>query len=89
MLNPFMKKITTDTSSEEIARVKSILTENNIKFIINTIRSRGSIGSGFDANAYARSNLSLYNQGVQPTFIYTIYVKRKDFDQAWKLLYRS
>ena len=87
MFSLFMKKIATDTSSEEISRIRLILDKNQIQYTVDTARSRGIVGAGMDASSYARANLPMYNQGVQPTFIYTVYVRRKDYALAHKLLY--
>ncbi len=82
----FMKKLVTDTSAEEIARTTAVLERNNIHFEVRTQRSRGTIGSGMDAGAYARGNLAMYKGAAQPVFIYTVYVDPKDFQQARKLV---
>jgi len=87
MFSFFMKKIATDTSSEEIARIRLILEKNQIPFSVNSTRSRGVVGSAMDAQSYARANLTMYNQGAQPVFIYTVSVRRKDYALAHKLLY--
>jgi len=86
MLGLFMKKLITDTSAEEIARVTDLLEQNAIRFEVRTTRSRGSIGSGMDAGAYARGNLAMYKGASQPVFVYAVYVNRKDFEQARQLV---
>lgn len=86
MFGFFLRKLTVDTSAEEIRRATTILEKNNIKYEIRTIRSRGSVGSSMDARDYARANLAMYKGAAQPTFIYTIYVSRKDYDHARQLV---
>ena len=85
MFTLFMKKLAVDTSAEEIRRTTTILEKNNLKYEIRTTRSRGSIGSAIDAQTYANANLAMYKGASQPAFIYSVYVKPKDFDQARKL----
>lgn len=81
-----MKKLVIDTSAEEIRKTTEILEQNNVHYEVRTIRTRGTIGSGFDAASYARANLALYKGASQPSFIYTVYVDRKDYDRAQKLI---
>lgn len=89
MFGLFLKKLATDTSAEEIRRITSILEKNNLKFEVRTTRTRGTIGSGIDAHAYARANLALYKGASQPSFIYAVYVRRKEIDKARKLIATS
>jgi len=85
----FKKNIATDTSSEAIRRMTTILEENNIKYEIRTKRTRGAIGAAFDARSYASSNIATYKGASQPSFIYMIYVKKKDYDRASELIFGS
>ena len=86
MFTLFMRKLTVDTSAEEARRTTSILEKNNIHYEIRTIRTRGSIGSALDARSYANANLAMYKGASQPSFIYSVYVKPKDYDRAKKLV---
>jgi hypothetical protein len=86
MLGLFMKKLAVDTSAEEIRRTTTILEKNKIKYEIRTTRTRGSIGSAMDAQTYANANLAMYKGASPPSFIYTVYVKPKDYDRARKLV---
>ncbi|MBG0770785.1 MAG: hypothetical protein H0S82_03705 [Anaerolineaceae bacterium] len=83
----FKKRIMVDTSSEEARRATNLLDEHKIKYELRTKRPRGSVGTALDAQSYARGNISMYKGASQPIFIYMVYVKRKDYDQAMKLLY--
>lgn len=83
----FKKRIATDTSGEEVRRITNILEENYIKYEIRTRRSRGVIGSAYDASSYARSNIAMYKGSSTPLFVYFIYVKRKDYAHAKELLF--
>jgi hypothetical protein len=82
----FMKKLATDTSSEEIRRTTTVLEQNNIKYVVLTKRSRGNIGSAYDAQSYAKANIAMYKAAPQPIFVYFVYVKPKQYDQAKKLI---
>jgi len=86
MFGLFMRRLAVDTSAEEIKRIETILQQNNIKYEVRSERSRGTIGMGLDAAAYARANLPMYQGASQPTFIYYVYVNRKDYQRAKKLI---
>jgi hypothetical protein len=88
MIFPFiMKKLTTDTSSEEIRRVTTILTQNKVKYLLRTVRPRGSIGTALDSRTYASANLSMYKGASMPQYVYMVYVKRKDYEGARDLVF--
>ena len=84
MLILFMKKLATDTSAEEIGRIKTILVQNKLKLEVWT--SRGRTGSERDSHTYLRSNPVMYGIAPEPVFIYTIYVRRKDYARARQLV---
>ncbi len=85
MFTFFKKKLIVDTSAEAIAKVTTILDENKIAYEMHTVRARGNIGSALDARSYAQGNIAMYKGASQPTYVYYIYVSRKDYDQARKL----
>lgn len=89
MFTFFNKKLAVDTSSEEITRITTILKKNHIKYELRTTRTRGSIGSGLDTYSYAQANIALYKGASQPIFLYSVYVNRKDFNLARKLVWGS
>jgi hypothetical protein len=82
-----LKKLTTDSSGEEIRRVSTILTENKVKYVVRTVRPRGSIGSAMDSRTYANANLAMYKGASLPSYVYMVYVKRKDYERARDLVY--
>ena len=43
------------------------------------------IGPVLDAHDYAKANIAMYKRVSQPSFIYTVQVKQKDYDQAKKI----
>ncbi|MBN1371176.1 MAG: hypothetical protein JW987_04380 [Anaerolineaceae bacterium] len=81
-----MRRLTVDTSTEGIKRISTILDQNSIKYEVRSERSRGTIGMGLDAAAYARANLAMYKGASDPTFIYSVYVNLKDYKRAKKLI---
>lgn len=86
MFGLFLKKLATDTSAEEIRRITTILDQHKIKYEVRTTRTRGTIGLGMDAASYAKANLAMYHGAAGPSFIYSVYVSRKNFDIACKLM---
>jgi len=86
MFTLLMKKLATDTSAEEISRIKSILVQNKIRFEIWT--TRGRTGSDHDSHVYLKSNPVIHNLAPEPIFIYSVYVKHKDFARARQLVFR-
>lgn len=87
MCGLFMKKLTVDTSAEGIRGLASTLDQNNIRYEIRTTRTRGSVGTAMDAHYYAKGNLPMYKGASQPAVIYSIYVDRKKYYQATKLIH--
>ena len=84
----FMKKLITDTSSEEIRRVTTLLGQSGIKYEIRTVRPRGSIGTAMDSRSYASVNLAMYKGASLPAFVYMVYVNRRDVDRAREVINR-
>ena len=87
MLN--RKELMTDSSAEELARVKEVLKARDIEFEVKTIRSRGVIGNAIDSSAYARANLAFSRDRQNIDFVYKLYVRRKDFSAAWAAAYEE
>jgi hypothetical protein len=87
MFAMFKKRIVVDTSGEEIRRVTNLLDEHGINYELRTKRTRGAIGTGFDAGSYARANLAMYKGASTPPVVYMVYVRRADYDKAFDLLY--
>lgn len=83
----FMKKLATDTSAEEIGRIKSILVQNNLKFEMNL--THGRFGSSRDSHVYLKSMPVIYNVAPEPICIYSVYVSRKDYARARQLVWGS
>lgn len=86
MVIPLLKKLLADTSAEEIRRVEDILESNDILYRINTVRSRGNIGTALDSIAYAKANLAMYKGGGTPPVVYEIFVWPRDLAKAKALI---
>ena len=83
------KELMTDSSAEELARVKEALKTRDIEFEVRTIRSRGVIGNAMDASSYARANLAFSRDRQNIDFVYRLYVRRRDYDVAWTTAYQE
>ena len=81
------KRILVDTGNESVTKALAVLEKHHIKYEIRTIRSRGVIGTALDAGSYARSNIAMYKESSQPGFVYMVYVKRRDYLQAKRLIF--
>lgn len=86
MLGFFMKKLATDTSQEEITRIVNILKKNEIPYHLETIFDRGTWGRGYDAAAYRQANISMYKGSIQPTNVFVVRVRHRDFARAEDLV---
>ena len=69
------KELMTDSSPEELARVKEALKAKDIEFEVRTLRSRANLAFSRD-----RQNIS---------FVYRLYVRRCDYDRAWATAYQE
>lgn len=77
------RKLLSDTSAEELARVREILKREGIPYTEKTIRPRGVVGRSLDAATTSRYWVSYRWAGGDLTpFIYTLYVRRKDYERA-------
>jgi len=80
------KQLISDTSSAEIRRIEDLLKLEKIPYRLQTQRTRGALGSMIDSRTYAASNLAMYKGAAQPTFVYAIYVRKKDYQRAHALM---
>jgi len=82
----FLKKLAVDTSAEGIRKITDKLKEAAIRYQLVTVRSRGSVGSFADAQAYARSNIAMYKFSNKPSMVYYVFVSRKAYQKAKDLI---
>lgn len=78
----YNKRLLVDSSAEEFARVKANLEKANIPFYVRTVKSSPTILQGSHAAAYKRYAMSYTPQKDYVTYVYYIYVKRKDYEKA-------
>ena len=83
------KKLYTDSSQQDAARVWGILKANGIPYDMDT----RNIGTSFRRNLHSgmSMNIGLGGMGYAPfaedrSFLYVIYVRRKDYDRARALI---
>lgn len=69
------------------AKDHQYLEENDIHYEIRTKRSRGVTGLAIDSRYHARINQPLYKGSRQLSYVYMIYVRRKDYDRAYDLIF--
>lgn len=86
MFIPFLKKLVTDVDPIEIKRVEDILNANQIQYRIKSSSLRGAFGRYYDSRTYKTIVMPLYIDAQRPTISYEIYVRRKDFEKANKLI---
>ncbi len=86
LMGIFMKKLTVDSSAEGIRKVTDKLKGASIRYQLVTTRSRGSVGSLWDARAYAKSNIALYKYSAKPNMVYFVFVSRKNYQRAQELI---
>jgi len=78
MINIFNRKeLTTTFSMEKQSKVRSILSDNNIKYYIKTI-NRNSPSAFSDT----RLRTGTFGQSMKLSYEYIIYVHKKDYDKA-------
>ena len=81
------KKLLTDSSSMEIARVTELLKANNIEYEVVTKRDKTAVGMMFHAsmatNTIGSGGAASGNQYIgNVNFVYHIFVKNSDFQTA-------
>lgn len=81
------KELMTDTSMEELSRVKEALKKQNIPYEIKTQRSRGSIGMGMDVSAYRSMNMAYSADKQHVEYVYRLYVSRRNYSRAYSAAY--
>jgi hypothetical protein len=75
------KKILTSPSMEDLGRVKQILGQGGIPYEVKTERARGAICTSMDVASYRQFNLP-YKDGYTATFVYYVYIRRRDYERA-------
>ena len=79
------KKNFTDSSPIELANTKSKLDKAGIKYIVNTIKFRGYTSRFQSVRTAAATNFAS-TQHDNVTYVYDLYVHRKDVERAKQVL---
>ena len=84
------RKVLTDTSSMEIARVTELLKENNVKYELVTKKNQSTFGNmihGSMGASVGGGGAFTHSQSVGAAdYVYHIYVAAKDFGRATEII---
>lgn len=80
------KRLMLDTDPQELARAKEALKRNGIEFHVKTTVSENVLSRSFNAKAAERL-VRTYSTMETQTYIYYLYVRRRDFARARKAVY--
>lgn len=75
------KELTTTFSMEQQAKVRNILSQNNIKYIVKTVNRTTSSVLGT-----TRSKTGTLGQNIKLSYEYIIYVHKNDYDKAKSII---
>lgn len=82
------KKLLADSSSETAAKVRETLKASGIPYAMRTVQNHTALGkaihSGAGVGAY-RGGMPASTFSDQISYVYFIYVRKKDFDRAKQL----
>lgn len=82
----FGKRLMMDTDPKELARVKQILDQNGMEYHVKTTVSDNVMSRSFNAKAAEHIRTS-YSAMQTQTYLYQLFVKRRDYARAKKLSY--
>jgi len=82
------KQLLVDTDSRELMRVKQILDANGIAYEVKTTTSDNVLSRNFNAKAAAHLYRS-YSDMAQQSYVYFLYVRRRDHKKAQALISRK
>ena len=80
------KRLLLDTDPQELARVKEALKQNGIEFHVKTTVSDNVLSRSFNAKAAERL-VRTYSTMETQTYIYYLYVRRRDYARAKQAAY--
>ena len=81
----FRKQLLLDSDPQAIAKAKAILQENGIAFEVKTTVSENVLSRNFNAKA-AQYRFEAYNKVSTQSYLYYLYVKRRDYQSAKELI---
>ena len=79
------KRILLDTDPRELARVKQCLDQAGIPYEVKTTMSDNVLSRNMNAAASMRY-VTTYSAAQQQTYVYQVFVRRKDYAAAKKLV---
>lgn len=84
MLYIFRKQLIVDTDSQELMRVKQILDANGIPYDVKTTVGENVLSRNFNAKA-ASFRYMAYSDTSRQSYVYYLYVRRRDYARAKEL----
>ena len=82
----FPKQLMLDTDPMELARVKNVLSQNDIPFEVKTTVADNALSRNFNAAASMKWRTG-YADMAQQSYIYKLSVARRDYSRAHALAY--
>ena len=82
----FPKRLLLDTDPQELARVKLILDRNKIPYEVKTTVSDNAMSRRFNAAAAMQVRAGYSSMDTQ-SYVYRLYVARKDYSRARQIAY--
>ena len=80
------KRLMIDTNAQELARVKTVLDKNGIKYEVKTTVTDNVLSRSFNAKA-AATHRTAYSAMDTQSYIYQLFVKPGDHAKARKAAY--
>ena len=80
------KRLLLDTDPQELARVKETLKRHNIEFYVKTTVTDNVLSRSFNAKAAERL-VRTYSTMETQTYVYYLYVRRRDYARAKQAAY--
>ena len=80
------KPIFSDVSPEAVSKAETALKAADIKYTVQTIRSRNALLQAGDVNAYRKINMAYTPERDKMSYVYNIYVRRYLREEALRAL---
>ena len=81
------KRLLLDTDPQELARVKETLKRHNIEFYVKTTVAVNALGRHFNTAAGQRYVNMGYQDLTNQSYVYYLYVRRRDYARAKQAAY--
>ena len=79
------KRLLVDSNPQTLANAKAILQKNKIEYEVKTTVSENALSRNFNAKA-AQYRFEAYDKVSVQSYLYYLYVKRRDYHRAKALL---